>query len=398
MEPLRHPVNAARDFAHDITHDYAPRTARRSRLSLATRFTRLRSRLFFIVQCSLSAGLAWYIGKDVLGHPAPYLAPVGAVVSLGLTFGQRYRRIVEVTVGVALGVLIGSIFATVFGNGVWQITVVAMLAMAVAALLGAGALMSTQAALQAIVVVTLIAHPGVGGLDRWLDAVVGTSIAFLAATIVPISPIGRPRDLARTILTKIGEILGESAKAYKDQDSALAIATLKRARASESDLDAFTDANNDGLAVVRHSPFRRRNAPAIQEIAALSGPLDRAVRNTRVLVRRIGTALWRKEVIDLPTILVLAELAVIVRQMGEILGNDEGAVTLRPQLIEIANSSNDLQIGTSLSSAVVIAQMRSIVVDLLELTGLSYEQARKQIVGYDTENPMMPDPHDASKD
>ena len=398
MEPLRHPVGFVRDFARDITRDYAPRTARRSKDSMKRRLLRLRSRIFFIVQCSVSAGLAWWFTTDVLKHPSPYLAPVAAIVCLGMTFGQRYRRVIEVTVGVALGVLIGTAFAHFFGAGPWQIIVVAAISMCLAALLGAGVLISTQAAIQGLIVVTLVVDPEIGGFDRWLDALVGAVIALLAATVAPASPIGKPRVLATKIVTNLGGIIADAAKAYRNSDGKLAATTLRRARASESDFDQFDAATKEGLAVVRLSPFHRRNAPGVQEIAQLAGPLDRAMRNTRVLVRRIGTALWRQEAIDPRVIELLSDLSILTGQLAEPIKSGEGSESMRGRLVTIANTSNDLPIESSLSSAVVVAQMRSIVVDLLELTGLSYDEARKRLTGYVADNPLLPDPGDPDED
>ena len=53
------------------------------------------------MQCAVAAGVAWLIAADLLGHPTPFFAPVAAVVSLGTSYGQRLRRVAEVTLGVA---------------------------------------------------------------------------------------------------------------------------------------------------------------------------------------------------------------------------------------------------------------------------------------------------------
>ena len=61
-----------------------------------------------IGQCAIAAGVAWWLAADVFGHQLPFFAPIAAVVSLGMSYGQRQRRVAEVTVGVALGVLSGT--------------------------------------------------------------------------------------------------------------------------------------------------------------------------------------------------------------------------------------------------------------------------------------------------
>ena len=89
----------------------------RGRTSLRARVARLRSKSFAIAQCALAAGIAWFIAADVLGHPTPFFAPIAAVVSLGTSYGQRLRRVAEVTVGVAVGVLLGDLLVFWLGSG-----------------------------------------------------------------------------------------------------------------------------------------------------------------------------------------------------------------------------------------------------------------------------------------
>ena len=49
------------------------------------------------------------MAADVLGHQTPFFAPIAAVVSLGTSYGQRLRRVAEVTIGVAVGVLVADL-------------------------------------------------------------------------------------------------------------------------------------------------------------------------------------------------------------------------------------------------------------------------------------------------
>ena len=89
----------------------------RGRTSLRVRVARLRSKSFAIAQCALAAGIAWFIAADLLGHQTPFFAPIAAVVSLGTSYGQRLRRVAEVTIGVAVGVLLGDLLVFWLGSG-----------------------------------------------------------------------------------------------------------------------------------------------------------------------------------------------------------------------------------------------------------------------------------------
>ena len=70
--------------------------AERSRVSWGTRVERLRLSWRSIFQASVSAALAWLIATKVLGHPTPFFAPVSAIITLGITVGQRGQRAAEV--------------------------------------------------------------------------------------------------------------------------------------------------------------------------------------------------------------------------------------------------------------------------------------------------------------
>jgi len=142
-----------------------------------------------IAQCSITAGLAWLLARQLLGHQLPFFAPIAAIITLGLTYGQRLRRGVEVAIGVAVGVAVGDLWLVLFGTGVWQIMVVCAIAMSLATLLGAGQLMMTQAGVQSILVTVLSPNPG-QVVNRWLDAVIGCTLALVVATVAPSGPYG----------------------------------------------------------------------------------------------------------------------------------------------------------------------------------------------------------------
>ena len=380
MEPHRNPAQFVRDLTHDLSTDLAPRAARASKKSARTRVNRLRARLYFILQCSIGAGVSWWLARTLLDHTTPYLAPITAIICLGLTFGQRWRRVLEVTAGVATGVFVGSVFAHYFGSGAWQIMVVGAAGMIIASLLGGGALISTQAAVQGIIVVTLVGHTETG-FDRWLDALIGAAVALIFATVTPASPIDKPRDIANRIGLTMAAVVQEAIEAYRAHDLPRATQALYDARESEADLDKFATATDEGMAVIRHSPLRRRSRGSVLQIAEIAAPLDRAVRNIRVLVRRINTAIWRQDPIEPEILDAVERLAALMKGMS---GAGEQGVRLRAwrdRLVALGDDTNAMDMG-SLSSAVLIAQLRSIVVDLLEVTGLTYEAARERLTPY----------------
>ena len=144
----------------------------RADIGAARALDRWRSKSWQVGQCAIAAGVAWFIAHDLLGHATPFFAPIAAVVSLGTSYGQRLRRVAEVTVGVAIGVFLADLIVAGIGSGWWQLTIIVALAMSTAILLDGGQLFMMQAAVQSIVVPPWCPIR-VRRLTRWTDAVVG---------------------------------------------------------------------------------------------------------------------------------------------------------------------------------------------------------------------------------
>lgn len=358
----------------NLSAELAPRAVARSRDSVERRVTRARQRIFFIVQCALSASLAWYIAGVLLGHPEPFFAPIAALVALGQSYGQRIERVVQIVMGVAIGVLVGDTFVHYFGAGFWQLAVIIVLSMTVTSLLGAGMLMVTQAGVQSAFVTMIVAGPG-EAFSRWTDALVGGLVALAAATITPVSPLRRPRRYTGTIVVQLGEVLSDTARALRERDRELAAASLTKARETESALERLHDLADDGLAVIRSSPFRRGHLPAVQAIADIIEPLDRAIRNIRVLVRRATIALREGEQVPKAYIDLIDDLAAVARTMADDLAERNLPTGAQPHLLDLAERTTYVSSRPSLSSEVIRAQVRSTIVDLLMVTGLTHSES-----------------------
>lgn len=346
------------------------------RLAVATRAARLRRYRWHIAQCAIAASVAWLLASRVLGHGTPFFAPVAAIVSLGLSYGQRLRRVAEVTVGVAVGVLIGDVFAQVFGTGGWQVLVVVAIAMTAAVLVNAGPLLITQAGTQSAIVTTL-APTASAGVGRWLDAVCGGLVALMAAAVVPGSPFRRPRLAAAGVAHQLSRWLHEAAIAARTGDLDLAYRTLDQARHSEPALDDLRLAAREGLDVARSSPWRRRHRTDMLAVADLAELLDRAVRNARVLLRRTVVVTRRGESLPEPTLEVLDGLGAAATTIARELTEQRTPQRALPQLRALATRSSAVPTGTSLSADVVLAQARSLIVDLLQLSGATLAEAEQ---------------------
>jgi len=341
----------------------------RSRTSLATRLDRWRSKRWAVAQCAVAAGVAWWLASDVFGHSAPFFAPVAAVVSLGTSYGQRLRRVAEVTVGVALGVFGADLLVQAIGSSGWAIALVVGLAMSVALLLDNGQVFVIQAAVQSIVITALVPAPA-QAFTRWTDALIGGAVALVAATVVPAAPLRRPRQQAARVSRKIRDLLQAAADVMTTGEVEPALELLAEARATDHLIRELQAAAEEGLDVVASSPFRIRHASGLRKMADLVEPLDRALRSTRVLVRNCAVAAYRRQPVPHPYAVITAELAAAAEVVATELDAQRMAVAAQPALIAVGMATGEVERSDDLTSEVILAQIRSVVADLLLLSGM----------------------------
>ncbi|HET6561153.1 MAG TPA: FUSC family protein [Marmoricola sp.] len=350
----------------------------RGRMSGRARLDRLRAKGWHIGQASVAAGVAWFLASEVFGHPTPFFAPVAAVVSLGTSYGQRWRRVLEVTLGVAIGVFVADLLVLALGSGWWQLTVIVVLSMSVALLLDAGGLFVTQAAVQSIVVATFVPEPG-QALLRWTDALIGGGVALVAATVVPGAPLRRPREQAAVVLDKISFLLAGAADGIEGGDVDSTLDLLADARSTDVLVLELRQAASEGLSVIRSSPFRVRHKAGVRKVAELVEPLDLAIRNTRVLVRRVAVAAYRRDPVPQAYARLCRDLADAVDEVAAELRAERIPTSVQPRLVRIAAASSQVDRTGDLSGEVILAQLRSVVADLLRITGMGSLEATDAI-------------------
>jgi uncharacterized membrane protein YgaE (UPF0421/DUF939 family) len=336
---------------------------------MQARLSRLRSKGFHIAQCAAAAGVAWLVARDLLGHTTPFFAPVTAVVSLGTSYGQRLRRVAEVTLGVAIGVLIADLLVIWLGSGWWQLVLIVALSMSTALLLDAGGLFVTQAAVQSIVIASLVPKPS-QALLRWTDALVGGGVALVAATVVPRAPLRRPREEAARVVRKVASLLRGAAAGLTDGNVDSTMALLADARATDALIRELQDASAEGLSVLASSPFRKRDGGGVRRMAELVEPLDYALRNTRLLVRRVAVAAYRRQPVPRSYALLCIDLADAADRVADELAANRLAEAAREPLLALAAATADVERTDELSAEVILAQLRSIIADLLRITGM----------------------------
>lgn len=348
---------------------------RRGRGQLAARLRRLRLTWWRVAQCAVAAGVAWLLAVQLLGHEQPFLAPIAAVVGIGTAEGRKLRRVAEIVGGVAVGVLVADLLVAWLGTGTWQLVVVVALAMTVAVFADASPLLTTQAAVNGIIVATLLPDPD-EGLSRWIDAAVGGAVALAALALAPLAAYRTGRETAAHVAGRSAAALRACARAVREGDIGRADRALAHLRETDPELDHLVAALTEGEEVVKVSPIRRGQREQVARYVGMVVPLDRAVRNLRVLARRVVAGLRQQEPGLSRQAGLLEALADALDMLSEELRQGVEPVRTRAALIEVGKASADPAVlGGSLSAQVVLAQVRSAVVDLLQVTGVPLSEA-----------------------
>lgn len=327
-----------------------------------------------ILQCALAAALAWVVAAKALGHAAPFFAPIAAVLCIGVGAGRRWRRVLELVAGVGVGVGVGDLLISAIGSGPWQIALVIVLAMSVSVLLDSGALTALQAGSSAVLVATLLPPGGTAGLDRMTDALLGGLIGLAAVALLPADPAALAARHVRGLLDELGAALETAAEALRGRDAELASAALERARASQRTVDGYSEALQTAHETAALSPLHHRADLAPYFTAA--EPLDHALRNVRVMLRHTVAVLEKGE--DAPGLLAegMQDLARSVARLGEELPQGGALPLTRKALLRTAARLDPASPpAMDLSAHAVLAQLRSLTVDLLEATGESHPSA-----------------------
>jgi uncharacterized membrane protein YgaE (UPF0421/DUF939 family) len=351
----------------------------RLRGAARVRLEALQGSWLAIGQSAVAAGVAWAIAKLVVGQPEPFFAPAAAVISLGLSRGQPRRRAIELSVGVAVGIGIASAIVYLIGVGAIQVAVLVALVMAVSLLLNGSQVLINQAAVSALLIMTL---PGQGAeIDRFLDACVGGAVAIAFGFLFSFhEPLAAVEEARRDALADLAATLEAIAGALASGDLPAAEASLASARKLDLGVDALYEAVSEAGEAASFSPRRRTVMEELDPQAGEAPQIDYAVRDARVLARATTTAIRRKANLDLRLGEAVTELAETTRALD---AADRGHPGARADVREHASRAVELagaaDVHNSLWPTMIFGQTRALAFDLLQASGEDPDAARALI-------------------
>ncbi|GGC93794.1 hypothetical protein GCM10011512_21010 [Tersicoccus solisilvae] len=362
--------------------------------SRGRRFVRVRSRVGLsrtrksvlpAVQMTVCGVGAYAFAELVLGHRGPIFAATAGLVSLGFSREPRVRRVLEVGIGCTLGIAVGELLIQVLGHGLWQAAIILFVSIMLARFLDRGVVFTTQLGLQSLLVV-LLPVPDSGPFTRSVDAVVGGVMALLITMLVPRDPRTEPRAELSSLLTEQALILRECATAVREADATTAWHALVRARGTQKSIDAMRVTLTGSTEVAALAPAYRRHRGELADLADALSAVDLALRNSRVFARRLASVINHAALSDPGAesiVAVLQDLADAVDSLAAAVGErrSDGRDRLirraRYELGDVATRMHPRLLRIQhLEGETLVVLLRPLIVDLLESTGLSHEDAR----------------------
>jgi uncharacterized membrane protein YgaE (UPF0421/DUF939 family) len=353
----------------------------RSKRSVFARARRVRGTLLLALQGGVAAGLAWFIAHGLLGRQQPFFAPIAAVIVLNVSVGQKLRRSVELLVGVATGIAVGDVIVYVIGTGFFQIALIVSAAIAVAAFLGGSPTLIGQAASSGVLVATVTTHGGGVYYSRFIDALVGGATGLLVMVLLlqinPLTVVGKATTPA---LGAIADALSGVASALAADDQEAGERVLEELDENSPTLKNFHDRLDEAEETSRLAPARWRTQAPLARYISAAPHLERAMHNTRVLVRRGINVIRDAE--DSPPELVAAlrALAESVRELDrELASGKQPRRTQELTLATVTMAGIAYRAGVGFHASVVVAQIRSVGTDLLLACGMPRKDAERVI-------------------
>ncbi|GAB3269161.1 FUSC family protein [Sinomonas notoginsengisoli] len=345
---------------------------------------RVRRSLMPAMAMTVGAVLAYFIAEYLLGHTMPIFAATSALISLGFGRDLTVRKVLEVAVGCTLGIAVGDLLMHFLGAGLWQAGIILFLSILLARFLDRGVIFATQLGVQSLFVVLLPVASG-GPFTRSLDAVIGGLMALALTAVLPRDPRVQPRRDVKELLDTFATMLRECGEALADADSTRAWHALVRGRGSQAKVDAIRASLKSSTEVARLAPAYRRHRGEIEEIDNAVEFLDLGLRNARVVARRLSSVINNAALSQTASERIAGLLSETADALDSVaLGlvaerREERSAQMRAARLALADIGAHahpryLHVERLEGEALVIL-LRPMIIDLLEATGYSHEEA-----------------------
>ena len=195
-------------------------------------------------------------------------------------------------------------------------------------------------------------------------------MALVAATVVPAAPLRRPREQAAVVVRKVADLLRAASEVMVDGEVEPAMELLADARSTDYLIRELQAASDEGLAVVASSPFRVRHRAGMRRMSTW---WTRSTGRCAAPGCWCGRPRWRRTTdgrCPHAYALLAADLADAGRPGGRRARRRPDGRRGAAARAGGRAATGQVERADDLSAEVILAQLRSVVADLLLLTGM----------------------------
>ena len=332
-----------------------------------------------IIQIVLAATASFAFAHLVLGHANPIFSVTVAITALGFTRDARPRRIISTATGMIIGIALSEVLLLAIGQGLWQMSLVLLIALTAARLISGSAAFALTVGIQAMLVYIMPAPEG-GAFIRSLDGVIGGATALLFTAIIPRDPRGLAAKDAGKLFDIVLDSLDALKLAVRNVDVAIVDEALTRVRRSQPLVDNWRMSLDSAISVSKISPFMKKHREDLSDQVRLMRGMDLATRNLRVVVRRVDFLIRdgkpRAYLADL-----FAQISAATAVLAKGLEGPDALDDARAMLLDVIHQLDPKRFGIAdqLREASVLLLLRPLLIDLLCASGMREDDARAEL-------------------
>ena len=285
-----------------------------------------------VLQTAAAAVISWYLAVWLLPDDRPAFASIAAVICVGITYGKRRSRALELVGGVVLGISIASVLLFLIGTGPLQIALLVILAMTAALLFRGGELLVNEAAISAILLASLQTADTGFSADRIIEGLIGGGVGLVIASLLlppdPVAMVSRVRP--ESDREARGHARGGGRRARRRRRPSAPSARSRPPAASTTTSTSSSRCCRSPATRRASRRSRRGDRDLLRRYELTMPQLDFAVRNTRVLARLVLRHARTEEPAPEGVREAVQELSEAVWELGVQYEEPERATRLRP--------------------------------------------------------------------
>lgn len=261
-----------------------------------------------VVKTTVAVVLAWVVAGSVMRVDLPIFGAIAALLVVQPSVNQSLGRAIERSVGVVVGVLIAVAATAALGPHGWLVLV----AVAVVPLLGwalrIGAASANQAAISALLVLSIGVTTPQYGVNRVLETLIGAGVGVLVnAAIAPPVLLGPAHLAVERFAEDIATALDSLAEALTTPtDAAARSALLTRARLLRTASAQARSALDQGDESLLLNPRRSRNRDLLDADRALWRRIDPVATQVVGMTRSVRDG-WQDAMLTDPVVARIAD-------------------------------------------------------------------------------------------